>query len=83
MDRVKDQSFVNVVGGVFPTAAPHLFDDKCDYLCRGEGDEAIPEMMDHISEGKSCKDLLNVWPNPLRDVVDVNTLPITDHTIFP
>ena len=83
MERVIDQSFVSIVGGVFPTAAPHLFDDKCDYLCRGEGDEAIPEMMDYISEGKSCKDLLNVWPNPLRDVVDVNTLPITDHTIFP
>ena len=83
MDRVTDQSFVHIVGGVFPTAAPHLFDDNCDYLCRGEGDEAIPEMIDLISQGKSCKDVLNVWPNPLRPVLDVNTLPITDHTIFP
>ena len=83
MDRVTDQSFVHIVGGVFPTAAPHLFDDNCDYLCRGEGDEAIPEMIDLISQGKSCKDVLNVWPNPLRPVLDVNELPITDHTIFP
>ena len=83
MDRVTDQSFVHIVGGVFPTAAPHLFDDNCDYLCRGEGDEAIPEMIDLISQGKSCKDVLNVWPNPLRPVLDVNKLPITDHTIFP
>ena len=83
MGRVTDQSFVHIVGGVFPTAAPHLFEDNCDYLCRGEGDEAIPEMIDLISQGKSCKDVLNVWPNPLRPVLDVNTLPITDHTIFP
>ena len=83
MSRVEDLSFISIVGGVFPTAAPHIFENQCDYICRGEGDEAIPEMIELISKGLSCKDVLNVHPNPLRPVLDVNTLPITDHTIFP
>ena len=83
MSKVSDIEFVNVVGGVFVTYAPQVFEGKCDYICRGEGDEAIPELMDCISEGKDGHHLPNIHPNPMRTACNVNKLPITDHDIFP
>lgn len=83
MDTVSDIDFISIVGGVFPTSAPQWFEGKCDYICRGEGDEAIPEIIARIDEGKSASDIPNVYPNPLRYALDVDTLPILDLSIFP
>ena len=82
MDKVTDQKFISVVGGVFVTYAPKHFEGKADYICRGEGDEVIPELMDLISEGKTGHHLANVHPNPMRPALNVNNLPSTDHDIF-
>ena len=82
MDHVSDRKFVSVCGGVFATYFPQAFEGKCDYICRGEGDEVLPELMDLISEGKDGHHLANVYPNPMRPAINVNTLPITDHEIF-
>ena len=83
MDQITDIKFISVCGGVFCTYYPQAFEGKCDYICRGEGDEAIPELMDLISEGKTGHHLPNIHPNPMRPAINVNTLPITDHDIFP
>ena len=83
MKVIEDIDFTSIVGGVFPTSRPDCFVGKCDYICRGEGDEAIPEMINNISQGKRCDSVLNVYPNSLRPAVDVETLPISDHDIFP
>ena len=82
MAQVEDQKFINVVGGVFVTYAPQVFEGQVDYACRGEGDEAIPELMDLISEDKTGHHLANIHPNPMRPALNVNTLPSTDHDIF-
>jgi len=82
MDQIKDRKFISVCGGVFCTYFPQAFEGKCDYICRGEGDELLPELMDLISEGKDGHHLANVYPNPMRPAINVNTLPITDHEIF-
>ena len=66
MDKVSDCNFTSIVGGVFPTSAPEIFEGKCDYICRGEGDEAIPEMIAAIERGESCKNIANVYPNQIR-----------------
>ena len=83
MSVVDDVEFISIVGGVFPTSAPQWFEGKCDYICRGEGDEAIPEIIARIDEGKSASDVPNVHPNPLRYALDVDSLPILDLSIFP
>ena len=83
MDKISDLKFISVCGGVFCTYHPQAFEGKCDYICRGEGDEAIPELMDCISEGKDGHHLPNIHPNPMRTACNVNKLPITDHDIFP
>ena len=80
---VDDQEFISIVGGVFPTSVPKLFEPDCDYIACGEGDETIPEMMEKIRKGESCKNVANVYPNAFRPAVDVNELPYTDHAIFP
>ena len=82
MSQITDQKFISVVGGVFVTYNPKEFEGKADYVCRGEGDELIPELMDLISEGKTGHHLPNVHPNPMRPAVNVNNLPMTDHEIF-
>ena len=82
MSKITDRKFISVCGGVFCTYYPQAFEGKCDYICRGEGDEAIPELMDLISEGKDGHHLPNIHPNPMRPALNVNTLPPTDHTIF-
>lgn len=82
MSQITDQKFISVVGGVFVTYNPKEFEGKADYVCRGEGDELIPELMDLISEGKTGHHLPNVHPNPMRPALNVNTLPMTDHEIF-
>ena len=84
MDEVTDLEFISFCGGPFVTYAPQIFEkDRCDYILRGEGDEVIPELLALISEGKDGHHLPNVHPNPMRPAIDGNTLPSTDHTIFP
>ena len=83
MAMVDDQKFISVVGGVFPTSIPKLFESQCDYIACGEGDEAIPHIMDVLRKGESAKNVPNVYPNAFRPAVDVNSLPYTDHSIFP
>ena len=78
MDQITDQKFISVVGGVFITYNPEEFVGKADYICRGEGDEVIPELMDLISEGKDGHHLSNIYPNEMRPALNVNTLPPTD-----
>ena len=83
MDQITDQKFISICGGVFATYYPQAFEGKCDYICRGEGDEALIELMDLLEEGKTGHHLANIYPNPMRPAINVNTLPITDHDIFP
>ena len=82
MDQIVDQKFISIVGGVFITYNPKEFVGKADYICRGEGDEVIPELIKLISEGKDGHHLSNIYPNEMRPALNVNTLPPTDHEIF-
>ena len=83
MDQITDLKFISICGGVFCTYYPQAFEGKCDYILRGEGDEALPELMDLLNEGKTGHHLMNVHPNQMRPAINVNTLPVTDHDIFP
>ena len=83
MQQITDRKFISICGGVFATYYPQAFEGKCDYICRGEGDEALIELMDLLEEGKTGHHIANIYPNPMRPAINVNTLPITDHDIFP
>ncbi|MFC2066197.1 B12-binding domain-containing radical SAM protein [Chloroflexota bacterium] len=75
-----------IVGGSTPTSVPDIVIENphIDYVCQGEGEEAIVEFCDLMRHGKSVENVRNLWykkngmvrSNPLRPFIDMNTLPI-------
>ncbi len=86
------QKIPTVFGGVFATYAP----DKCirepriDFVCRGEGEEAMLELCWRLCRGLPVKETPNFWVkegaqvhhNPMRAALDINTLPYPDFDLF-
>ncbi len=79
-------------GGVFATYAPEkiLREDAVDFVCRGEGEETIVELCNRLCQGLPVKDVQNLWVkeqgeiyrNPMRPTLDLNTLPFPDFDLF-
>lgn len=75
-----------IVGGSTPTAVPDIViaNPRIDYVCQGEGEEAIVEFCDLMNRNKTVENVRNLWYkkdgmarcNPLRPFIDMNTLPI-------
>ena len=77
-----------VWGGIHPTVQPEECLAYADVICIGEGDEAVVELANRITEGKSYEDVANlgyksadgsVVVNPLRPLIhDLDALPFPD-----
>mgnify|MGYP003996015213 CR=1 FL=1 len=67
-----------VIGGWQPTLNPEECIAFCDYLCVGEGEKALPELVDKIFNNQPVDDLKNIWinkgdriiRNPIRPLVE-------------
>jgi len=93
MDKIKDKKISCLAGGVFPSSVPErvLQEDCVDYVCRGEGEDALVELCNALEEGKDPSKIKNLWVkqdgkiisrNQIRPALDVNTLPVQDLSIF-
>jgi hypothetical protein len=93
LQQIKDRNIPTIVGGVFATFAPHLAirDDAVDMVCVGEGEGALIELCERMSQGKDYSDVQNLWikdatgrirKNPQRQVVELDNLPFLDFEIF-
>ncbi len=81
-----------VVGGVYPTFSPDrvLAHSAVDMVCIGEGEGALVDLCILLREGGRVSDIDNLWiktedgivQNPVREVVDIDTLPIPDYSAF-
>lgn len=81
-----------VMGGVFSTYAPDIVmaEPTVQYLCRGEGEGALIDLCHALSTGRDPSRIPNLWiktgdtviKNEMREVLDVNKLPIQDLSIF-
>lgn len=83
--KQEKQDSILVVGGVHPTIEPDsvLNEDYVDYIIRGEGDESFLEFCDVFDKNpEGLKDLKNVNKNPLRPLVDMNTLKFPDYSLI-
>ena len=75
-----------LVGGIMPTIAPEFVikEDWVDYICVGEGEIALPELLN--SKGEIPKHIANIWSkekaNPLRPLISLNDVPEQDWTDF-
>jgi len=79
-----------IVGGVHPTINPKGVIPFVDFICVGEGEEAIPELCEKLGKGEDIKHIKNIWynddkkiyKNDLRPLVNLNEIPCPDWSLF-
>jgi len=81
-----------IMGGVHPTLFPEDIDlSAVDYICVGEGEYPVLELMNAIDEGSDGSQIQNLWcrkngtviQNPLRDLIqDFDPLPLPYREIY-
>jgi anaerobic magnesium-protoporphyrin IX monomethyl ester cyclase len=84
--KTLNKNIITLVGGSTPTIAADVMMENpvIDFLIQGEGEEAMPEFCELIEAGKSIERVQNLWykkdgniyDNPVRPYVDMDTLPI-------
>ncbi len=90
---IKSYSDVPIVcGGIHPTMDPEgvLQEDCFDYVCIGEGEQAMVELADSMDKGKPATEIENIWckcngsviRNKVRPFVPLGSLPRKDYEIF-
>jgi len=82
-----------VWGGVFASFASQIIlnDNVGDYVCRGEGEDAMIDFCNRLCEGKPTHNVQNFWvryngniiKNKMGPLIDLETLPIPDYSLFP
>ncbi|MEW6536077.1 MAG: radical SAM protein [Candidatus Auribacterota bacterium] len=79
-------------GGIHATMDPEhvLLEGIFDYICLGEGEGALLELVTLLEGGEDTSGIQNIWTlrgsdiikNPVRPFVDLATLPQKDYSIF-
>jgi len=92
LKSVRDFGTPTIVGGVHATVcALEVIKEQCvDYVCVGEGEEALVELCKKLENGEDTTNIRNIWakkngkiiPNPVRPPIDINKLPFQDWSIF-
>jgi radical SAM superfamily enzyme YgiQ (UPF0313 family) len=92
LKKISFHRSLKVVGGVFPTFSPEkvLSFDFIDAVCIGEGENVLKELIDCMVKEKPLFKIKNLWikkenkiiKNKLRELVDINELPLPDYNIF-
>jgi hypothetical protein len=85
---------ISVFGGAHPTFSPEYVESEgIDAVCRGEGEEAMVELLDRLEKGEDFYDVQNFWfkhretgeivKNPQRPLVqDLDALGFPDRSII-
>ncbi|MFC1624221.1 B12-binding domain-containing radical SAM protein [Candidatus Omnitrophota bacterium] len=82
-----------IAGGVFVNfyAEELIKEDSIDMLCIGEGEHALVELCEAMSENRDYRSIKNLWikeddgsviRNPLRELIKLDLLPYIDFDIF-
>lgn len=90
--KFKNNSVI-VFGGVHPSAVAELVIEQpfVDYVCIGEGEEALVELVDALENNKNTTSIANIqakvngkiYYNPIRKLVeDIDSLALPDKDIF-
>ena len=73
-----------ILGGFHPSVCPEEALEHADFVCRGEGEEALADLADALARGRATDAIANIWTTvdgeirknevrPLRD--DLDSLP--------
>lgn len=91
---IKEKINVKIVfGGIHPTITPEsvILEDCIDYICIGEGEEAIVELSEHINDPDRCLNIANIWAKRDRQIIrnaprpyyeNLDLLPFPDKELF-
>lgn len=89
----KELKAISVFGGPYIASHPEIIHESdVDGVCLGEGDYALLDLVNNLSEGKSLTGIANWWikhdgqifRNPARPLIeDLDKLPFADRTLFP
>jgi len=82
-----------IVGGQHPTVSPEevIKGDAVDYICVGEGEEAITDLIKALETNGDTTNIKNIWAkkdgkifrNPIRPLMqDLDKLPFPDYDLF-
>lgn len=82
-----------VFGGIHPSSVPDkvISNPFVDYICVGEGDEAIVELAEALAQKKPTDRIKNIWAkldgqvkkNELRPLIsDLDAIPLADKDLF-
>lgn len=93
LEAIGNHKIPTIVGGVSATFNYEyiLRHDCVDIVCIGEGEEALVELCERMGKGEDYGNVRNLYlkakdgsvkKNPLRPLVDINTLPMPDFSIF-
>jgi anaerobic magnesium-protoporphyrin IX monomethyl ester cyclase len=54
---------ISIMGGPHPTFTPEVLEkyDHLDAICRGEGEQAMPELLDKLAAGEDYQFIGNMW----------------------
>jgi len=90
--HIDKYDILTIVGGVFPTFAPHkvIMNKEVDIVCVGEGEEAILELCNRLRDNKDYSNVRNLWirksgkiiKNPIGKAFDVDKAPLPDFSLF-
>jgi len=79
-----------VLGGIHPTLQPEESASFADYLCIGEGEEAVVELALKLTRDEGAEAIENIWPvkngalimGPLRPLIrNLDLLPFPDYDL--
>ena len=91
-----NRPFKVIFGGVHPTLMPDdvIDEDVTDYICVGEGEEALSELCRRLDKGSDVSDIENLYikkdegsgkkivKNGFRPFINLDSLPTPDLSIF-
>lgn len=68
--EIKNRFKVKIIwGGIHPTICPDESIECCDILCRGEGEDALLELMDAMEMDKETSDIKNMWFKNRKNII--------------
>ncbi len=92
ISKVRNRGAHVIVGGVYPTFSPDevISNDNVDSICVGEGEKALVELALGLKKKEDITGIKNLWvksggrifKNPMREPVDLDSLPYEDFSVF-
>ncbi|MCO4770593.1 MAG: B12-binding domain-containing radical SAM protein [Deltaproteobacteria bacterium] len=76
--KARRPGLIIAVGGVHATTVPEVvMDFGCfDYLCVGEGDEALPELLERLDANEDTTDIPNMWVRKDGEIIQNAVRPL-------